>query len=406
MQVGGAGLPPIDASACANAYHSGTGCVRCVQACPVSALVLSGERSLPRIDPKRCLACGACIPVCPLDAFDGRRATRQTLIAVADMPAGPVLLVCDSHRVAATSLPGHRVTHGRCLVSLGVEDLVEVVDDGAHTLWLDDSACSECEIAVVWDRIRAATAAANELAHSFGRPALVHLASTTTGPAGSPPPAGGWIDARSGGLSRRATFRSIGRAIADQLHHAGGIGTTTPRRRRLLRLLENWGPPEEPALPTERDIAGFGRIQVDVARCSACGLCAQFCPTDALAFVAAGEHTADQNFALLFRASLCVGCLVCEAACPENALTVESLMDPQAIGPVAVTTVAAGTLAPCTTCGSRTSEGRARCFSCQSGVVTTALDEAGLMADLLAKARASDAGSGVQPHRRRSVSGD
>jgi ferredoxin len=85
--------------------------------------------------------------------------------------------------------------------------------------------------------------------------------------------------------------------------------------------------------------------------CTACGLCAQFCPTEALSFVSDDEY-----YVLNFSAALCLGkdCSLCVIGCPTDAVvfgqevTVEELLSTRP------RPVKAGRLAPCIQCGGLT----------------------------------------------------
>jgi ferredoxin len=376
--------PEVDALRCANARHAGTTCTRCSDVCPAAALDQSGTAGVPRIDDRACIGCGACIPVCPLGAIADVRWGRDTGSAVADLPPGAVVLVCRPRHDAEVTAPGHVVAHPRCLAALAPEDLLDLAGDEPRDLWLDDSGCTGCALAVLRGRIADTASDANLVAHTFGRPSFVHLLGDT-GPDPEPvTPAGGWRDARGGALSRR---RFLGGMVRPATRGSTGEkpSETTERRRRLLARLEAWGQSGHLIARTDERLAGFADLRVDTERCSACELCARFCPTDALTFVASADEGIERTFELRFRPALCVGCHVCEAACPEQALALDATGDAIALDGTVTEVVVAGALGHCTACGSTTVAGRSRCFSCATAVVTPAQDEAGLMADLLAR---------------------
>jgi ferredoxin len=379
--------PAVDATTCANARHAGTGCTRCSDVCPAAAFDQSGAAAVPRIDDTACIGCGACIPVCPLDAIGDVRPGRDMSAAVADLPPGEVVLVCRPRRGAEVTVPGHVIDHSRCLAALAPEDLLDLAGDEPRDLWLDDSHCTGCALAVLHGRIADTASDANLLASAIGRPSFVHLVSTTTPGPGPVAPAGGWRDARGGALSRRRLLGGMLRAAAEGPTGEEQPATTGRRRRRLARL-EAWERSGHTVAWTDQQVAGSTGLRVDAERCSACDLCARFCPTDALTFVGRAEEGIEQAFELRFRPALCVTCHVCEAACPEHALTLTPRADVITVDDAVTQVVAAGTLGHCTACGSTTLAGRSRCFSCANAVVTTARDEAGLMADLLARAPA------------------
>ncbi len=85
--------------------------------------------------------------------------------------------------------------------------------------------------------------------------------------------------------------------------------------------------------------------------CTACGLCAQFCPTEAITFVSDEEY-----YVLYFAAALCLGddCSLCMVGCPTHAVR----FGPQVIADELLSTqprpVKAGRLVACAQCGALT----------------------------------------------------
>lgn len=69
-------------------------------------------------------------------------------------------------------------------------------------------------------------------------------------------------------------------------------------------------------------LSPLGKVSLDTTKCTGCGLCAQECPTGALAFILSEES---DTFRLLFRHGLCVACGQCVEICPEKCLQVERL---------------------------------------------------------------------------------
>jgi MinD superfamily P-loop ATPase len=131
----------------------------------------------------------------------------------------------------------------------------------------------------------------------------------------------------------------------------------------------------------------FAAVQVDSALCSACGLCARFCPTDALHFTAEETH-----FSLSFQAALCLDCPVCTLACPEKAIRLGDTVSTDALLTDEWLPLLAGRLTPCHQCGVPTADQSneqrpALCYSCRQdvGMVQPLRDGAGLMADLLTR---------------------
>jgi ferredoxin len=83
---------------------------------------------------------------------------------------------------------------------------------------------------------------------------------------------------------------------------------------------------------TRREMLGklspLGRVDLDAAKCSGCGLCAGQCPSGALALVT--EECG--KFRLLFKYGVCVACGQCVGICPEKALRLERTLEPEKVG--------------------------------------------------------------------------
>jgi ferredoxin len=73
-------------------------------------------------------------------------------------------------------------------------------------------------------------------------------------------------------------------------------------------------------------LSPLGRVELDAARCTACGLCARECSSGALT---AAE---DGTFRLLFKYGHCLACGRCVEVCPEQALRLERTAEPEKIG--------------------------------------------------------------------------
>ncbi|RME50042.1 MAG: hypothetical protein D6796_03790, partial [Caldilineae bacterium] len=106
-------------------------------------------------------------------------------------------------------------------------------------------------------------------------------------------------------------------------------------------------------------------VRVNIRQCTACGLCARFCPPGALTFLSDG-----QQFALGFYSALCLGkeCHICELACPEQAIT----LTPPPLSPHLLRKkpryLAAGDLTTCEKCGEPIAAGPdfpSTCYACR-----------------------------------------
>ncbi|MBL7119841.1 MAG: 4Fe-4S binding protein [Dehalococcoidia bacterium] len=89
----------------------------------------------------------------------------------------------------------------------------------------------------------------------------------------------------------------------------------------------------------------FGKLELDGSQCTACGLCALHCPTEALHFLSGGD-----SFQLLFEHQSCVGCGQCVRICPEACLQLENVLEVGKLNSPAEA-ILEGEIARCRECG-------------------------------------------------------
>lgn len=392
----------VQAGQCLNARHKDAGCTLCVDACPTDAIEL--QQSRPRLALDRCVSCGLCLHLCPTDAFTQRGAPEMSLVQTLSLLSdGALSLVCPQHtEVARAYAPVAAVVrHKRCLASLSVSRLLELSDGGRRIIWLDDSPCAGCPIGRAQPAIAQTAETTNHLLQAFGRPPAIRTYLRNSDELHDEPCPRPVVDGDRPEVSRRSFFGALGQltrrtataAIAEALP-APTPGGTVPvdqrlphripaTRERLYSQLKHLGA----ALTVPIETAGipFADVNVDVDACSACALCARFCPTGALSLVADAD-----SFVLYFRSTTCIDCGICAVACPEDAVS----FGPQLVATALIDNkrkpLAAGHLAPCAGCGEPTAAPddeavEPRCYVCRKGTDPMAplRDSAGLMADLV-----------------------
>lgn len=394
-------VPSVDAQHCLNTRHKAAACTRCAAACPVQAItVMEGT---PWLEPARCVGCGVCQVACPTDVFRQASAPEAKLVqTVSQTPAvASVSLVCPLRAtpeltVAPVDLV---VRHRRCLAALSIADLLALVQADGRSVWLDDSPCEPCPLAKAQRTLHASVATAQALLEAMDSLSSIELHSRHPELAVAKPERRPLLDGMQPKISRRRLF-GLTPATAHEPSMTSDGGETLPgdnRAKPIGRQLPQRVPPSHLLLLDRlrqmssdgdrlltADSTPFADIEIDVQACSACGLCAYFCPTNALQFDAEG-----QEFAVWFRADRCIGCGLCKVACPEDAIhfgetvTVERLLAQEEH------VLAEGGLAPCTVCGVDTAvHGEQHlCHSCRhgAGTVQPLRDDAGLMADLLSR---------------------
>lgn len=404
-EFGGAPVS-VQAEHCLNARHKAAGCRLCVDACPTDAIEL--QLGWPRLDSDRCVSCGLCLHRCPTDVFTQRGAPETTVTeTVSLLPDDAVSLVCPQHvDPSVTPAPVTVVVrHKRCLVSLSVSQLLVLSDGGERTVWLDDSPCAECPIGRVWPAIGQTAVTANRLLQAFGRAPAIHLHASEPHKLSEEPTPLRIIEGDRPEVSRRGFFSTLGQLTRRTAAKAVAESLRTPdpnepvpveerlphripaSRARLYSQLKKLGTRSEEPIKT----AGmpFADVNVDTDACSACGLCARFCPTGALSFVTDAE-----SFVLSFRSAICIDCGICAAACPEDAVSFGSQLAAAPLIDSESHPLLASQLAPCSGCGQPTAlrssdasqpDEEPRCYVCRQGTdpMTPLRDTAGLIADLV-----------------------
>ncbi len=357
---------------------------------------LPQPQGVPALDPDACVACGACTAACPTDAVHQPQRPEQALLQTLEgLPAVPLLLVCPRAPVdRGTQAPvAGIVRHVRCLAGLDVADLLAATGHGQRVLWLDDTPCAQCPVGSLRAEIQATAQAADRLLQAFGHPGHLHTTALDTGHLLDSPESRPVIHGTRPRLSRRELFRRLVRGAGNpgkrdsapdlpMLLPGGPVALRLPKqlpesRRRLLealvRLARSAGIDMGAATPFTEGLP-FSRVRIQEDRCSGCGLCARFCPTEALVFSGPDptvrlQPTETGAFQLAFRADLCIDCGICQAACPEEAvefgedLSLRELVEP------GWSVLAAGALVACRGCGAATAprpgDGEPLCYACR-----------------------------------------
>jgi len=412
-------LPPFEGQSvflqveqCLNARHKDAGCHRCADACPTQAITLhpQNERSphgplLPRLNVEACVHCGLCLHTCPTDVFSQADPPEVKLAqTISNLPDAPLALVCSQHPDPATTAAPVAVVvrHQRCLAALSLSQLIDLSHNGRRDLWLDDTPCAACPIGHVQPLIVQTAAGTNRLLQAFGHPSVIHtplgqpdLLTAETGPKPL-------FEGNQPKLSRRGLFSVLGKAsrLMEPSSDPSSPPTTSgpvpvsqrlphhlpTSRQRLCQQLAHLGEPiDEPLEITELP---FATVKLDANACSACRLCARFCPTEALHFVADAE-----SFGISFKAAICLDCGICAVACPEDAISFGLQLPATTLVANKADWLVVGNLTPCAGCGEPMALGdneagtQPLCYSCRQsgGPMQPLKDVAGLMIDLLKK---------------------
>lgn len=289
--------PEFDAGVCLNERHHHAGrCTVCADVCPLSAITMQVG---PQIDPAICQSCGVCVAACPTGALRGRRSEidlwREARRAAQNGSAALVCKAVGAGQFAATRIP--------CFGALAPEFYIALAAVGLYEAQLYTADCAQCPLQGCLEQGQHAVEAARHVLDQMGRAIDIVLRRD------APPPA---ETARSG-MSRRGFLRTFlkpsedAAAAEDALDELGAAGISW-RRALLLDALLRTAIPPDAELPTEP--GSWGTLRVNET-CIGCKMCAQFCPTGALA----ATDDAQETVTIWFSAARCTACGLCVRAC-------------------------------------------------------------------------------------------
>ncbi len=302
----------FDASLCAHSRSNLTGCTRCLDICPASAITPDGDAVV--IDP---YICGGCNSVCPTGAagyaMPGTPALferAKTLLSAYRDAGGarPVLLLHDTeHGDEAISmmarfgrgLPANVIPFALNEVTqVGFDFMAGALAYGAAQIVILTPPKRRDQLTGLAGQAGLTEALMSGLGYGSGRVQVLtesdpdaierHLYDL--------PPT---EPARPSGFIAMGDKRGLIRLAIDHLHDVA----PAPVDRIAL-------PPQSP----------FGAVNIDVAGCTLCLACVGACPTGAM------QDNPDTP-QLRFQEGACIQCGLCRVTCPESVISLEPRLD-------------------------------------------------------------------------------
>ncbi|MGI9414702.1 MAG: 4Fe-4S binding protein, partial [Hyphomicrobiales bacterium] len=314
-----------DPDICAHSRSRTTGCTRCLDVCPASAIQPNGD--MVAIDPVLCGGCGSCSSVCPTGAvsyaYPGREGTigRAQTLLLAYLGAGgmaPVLLVHD--QAHGDGLIGAMARFGKGLPVNVLPFAVNEVTQTGHDFLAAALTSGARQVVLMCDPQKA-----HELS---GLSAQAELMNTVMAGIG-----------HTDGARVIMCAEGDPDTVEELLYGLEPLSELTPQsfsavgdkrtiaRSAFTRLNETAPEPQERiALP---DGAPYGRITVDAEGCTLCLACVGACPMNAI------QDSPDKP-QISFVEQACVQCGLCRNTCPESVIRLEPRLDltPAALSPV------------------------------------------------------------------------
>ena len=314
-----------EAALCAHSRSRKTGCTRCLEVCPVSAIAPAGDQV--EIDPYACGGCGACASVCPtgaatyqLPAGDGLLQRLRRLLS-ATLAAGgrePILLVHDTRH--GTDMIGLIARSGRGLPGRVVPFAVNEVTQVGLDFLASALAYGAAGVAVL--------VGPDKTGELSGLAGQIGLAETVMAGLGYQSGRIVVLDQTDPDLVERELWDWAPPAAAE----AGSFLPMGGKRSRTLLALHHLhdkapAPVEHLPLPAG---APFGGLEIETEGCTLCLACVSACPTGALL----DDETKPW---LGFNEQACVQCGLCRVTCPESVIDLAPRLNFGAEGRGAVT---------------------------------------------------------------------
>ena len=324
---------------CAHSRSQKTGCSRCLDTCPASAIQPDGDTV--RIDPVLCGGCGSCSAVCPTGAVSYAYPARtdvirraQTLLSTYTGAGGvtPVLLVHDERHgmdmIAASArlgrgLPANVIPFSlNEVTSLGHDAMASMLACGAQHLIVLASPQNRDELEGLNTQIVLTNTVLRAMGYQDGERVSLLVEQDP--------------DALEGHLYDLPALAPVkGRSF-------DAVGDKRTIARTAISALNEAAPsPQtEIALPAGTP---YGRIKVDTEGCTLCLACVSACPANAL------QDSPDLP-QLRFVEQACVQCGLCRNTCPEGVISLEPRLD---LTPAAMTSTILNEEEPfhCIQCG-------------------------------------------------------
>ncbi len=330
---------------CVAVRNRNASCKRCAETCLAHAINVSTNRININID--ACMACGACIAVCPTAAIVGLEPTDEEIIrhikSATDQADGMSVFACA--RIASQQMGDpDKFVELPCLGRIDEALLVSLVARGFNNIVLVDGTCFTC-------KYRDASKCVNNTIQSAADLLKMRGATLDITRVSEFPPNVVFEDERkAAGAARRGAFtqtggyaKNVALNIADRVI-SGGL----QQNRRNNRSLQQRMGAKNGKLPifeaqrnmqilndlftmgtiAQSEISSrlFGVVSIDASKCSGCGMCVMFCPTGAIKYSVVEEPEDKTKRYLEFQIADCTQCNLCVDVCLRHCLEISPVI--------------------------------------------------------------------------------
>ncbi len=319
-------------------------CRKCADVCMADAIEI--EKNELAIDAGACVACGACIAVCPTSALisvDPMEEELAAAVAATTAAAEGVTVIACARKAARQTGDPDKYAVVPCLARMDERLLVELAARGIRDIQLVDGTCRTCKYRAAAPCIDDTVESARTLLEAVGSATAITRSDDF-------PEAVKVADLHKAvGAARREFFTSTGhyakdvaktaaekmvneklkqlklqkeeQSLREKLGVKNGAGKMptieAERNLEILDAMSRIGEPEVPEMFTRI----FGDIEIDVEKCNGCGMCVMFCPTDALR-KSLDVHPDKTRGYVEFSMADCTQCNLCADACLKKCIEI------------------------------------------------------------------------------------
>lgn len=336
---------------CLHAFDRFSECARCFDLCPVEAILVGKP---PTLASSSCKSCLACLPACPVGAFQADDSVANLLNCIPHIDGKTVEILCSLHPDPGVGEDSERtaVRIQGCLAGLGSGAYLAVIALSIEHIFLRTDACIECGWASLRNQVVQQAERVNTFMAALNYPADITCLDEIENPISRTL----W-EVKNPPLSRRDLFRMFGRqsqvALSRALerdlpHKSQGLGRD---RLRWLAAAERL---PLTAASTVIDSTGFDFASLVVSEtCTACGVCVRACPTNTLSF----EKNNNGNlYTLTVDVRNCIGCEACIHVCAPAAISINHAPTWAEIFQSSKVILREGELIKCESCGAQTAK--------------------------------------------------
>lgn len=280
-------------NACQYHHRREKHCTRCVNVCPTFGVGNNDSLMELVFSPIDCIACGACVGVCPTNCLEYQELPKEGLGEMIGLLRGQKVFLCNVKDYASLVSQNQVLPDDflpfvlPSLLMLNENDLLSIVQTSGYAL------------AVYMPYLSAPMEFLNHITQQIYKQDSVFL-----------------IQAMES-LAQISSHLPQMESYLYQNRYNKPYRESFAQRLQYMIKDEDYGLAKSvPPTQNRKESVFYGALEVDTQKCTLCLSCVGACNVNAL-------FARSDDFSLRFNASLCTTCGYCVSSCPENAMTLQ-----------------------------------------------------------------------------------